>query len=509
MKQFINSFRKQFLFSIFLLLIIGGATPLDAANTPQDLYTQAVNCHKAVKDSPIGKSQRSSWDPCIQKAKSIYEMNPKGGWAAAGLFLTGSYYEDTFTFFKQTSDLENAKIAYERLVREHPSSAYTQQAKESLKKLSSITIPSTPSSPKPSNQQQLISVRFSDTDEKTRIVFDLIKEPVYFYRYIKGSSGSTAKSTIIIELSKTFLSDSANRYLSLRNQHVDDIRIAYGEEGKVLITVVLPKRANINFLTLENPYRLVLDITPDLSAPYSSTPVRTTKPGEKARRIVLDPGHGGKDPGALGAIHGVYEKDIVLSISRRLAERIRNELGWEVILTRSTDVFITLQERTETANNKKADLFISLHTNSASSKTASGIETYYLNTTKDQDAIRVAAIENATSQEAVSDLQLILNDLMRTAKVTESSRLASMIQGSLISNLSQKYDRIISRGVKQAPFYVLVGAHMPAVLLELSFISNLEECQRLITAEYQETICDALIEALSKYEKEMGPIRPN
>jgi N-acetylmuramoyl-L-alanine amidase len=223
-------------------------------------------------------------------------------------------------------------------------------------------------------------------------------------------------------------------------------------------------------------------------------------------RIVIDPGHGGRDYGAPGYLKGIHEKDITLQISRRLAKMIRRELKCQVFMTRNSDKFLTLEERTAIANTKSADLFISIHTNSHRDRNVFGIETYFLNLATDDEAIRVAAIENATSTKNISDLQNILFDLVQNAKINESSRLAGHVQGAMISILkSRRYSRINDKGVKQAPFYVLLGAQMPAVLVETSFISNPRECKRLINPKYQERLCEAIVAGIKKYIRETTP----
>jgi len=223
------------------------------------------------------------------------------------------------------------------------------------------------------------------------------------------------------------------------------------------------------------------------------------------KRIVIDPGHGGHDPGAVGYYKNILEKNIVLSIGKILARKIRQEIGCEVIMTRSTDRFLTLEERTAIANTKNADLFISLHTNSHRDKRAYGIETYFLNLATDENSILVAARENATTRKNISDLQKILRDLMQHAKINESSRLAAYLQRNLCKYMKGKYSKINNKGVKQAPFYVLLGAHMPSVLVELSFISNKTECERLNSSEYQEHLCDSIIKGIMEYIGETNP----
>ncbi|MEZ4525429.1 MAG: N-acetylmuramoyl-L-alanine amidase [Desulfobacterales bacterium] len=223
------------------------------------------------------------------------------------------------------------------------------------------------------------------------------------------------------------------------------------------------------------------------------------------RRIVIDPGHGGHDVGAPGFQKGVYEKDVVLQLSLRLAEKIRRELGCEVIMTRSTDRYLTLEERTAIANTKNADLFVSIHCNASKNRGAYGIETYFLNLATDEDAILVAARENATSRKNISDLQTILTDLMKNAKINESSKLAAHVQKSMCNALRPHFSNIKNKGVKQAPFYVLLGAQMPSILVETSFISNKRECERLTTAAYQDHLCNAIVKGIVKYVTENSP----
>ena len=222
-------------------------------------------------------------------------------------------------------------------------------------------------------------------------------------------------------------------------------------------------------------------------------------------RIVIDPGHGGRDYGAPGYLRGVHEKNVVLKLARRLAKKIRKELGCEVIMTRNGDRNLTLEERTAIANTKNADLFISIHTNAARDKRAYGIETFFLNLATDNDAILVAARENATSTKNISDLETILSDLMQNAKINESSRLAVHVQKSMHRHLKKNYSRIRNKGVKQAPFYVLLGAQMPAILIETSFISNPRECKRLNNTGYQDQMSEAIVKGIKEYIKDTNP----
>ncbi|MRR14550.1 N-acetylmuramoyl-L-alanine amidase, partial [archaeon] len=209
------------------------------------------------------------------------------------------------------------------------------------------------------------------------------------------------------------------------------------------------------------------------------------------------PGHGGKDPGAISP-NGVKEKEITLEIGRQLLKRLKAD-GFEVFLTRNRDEFLTLEERTVIANKKRADLFVSIHVNSHQNSAVSGIETYFLNLTTDSSAIEVAARENATAQKSMSDLQLILNDLMLNTKINESSKFASSVHTSVISSALNIGYEGKNHGVKQAPFYVLLGAQMPSILLELGFITNTTDIGLLKRQAYQTTLVDGIAKGINNY----------
>jgi len=218
----------------------------------------------------------------------------------------------------------------------------------------------------------------------------------------------------------------------------------------------------------------------------------------KIRRIVLDPGHGGHDPGAVGP-SGLQEKDVVLDIGLRLRELLKDELGLDVVMTRSTDVFIPLEERTAIANKVNADLFLSVHANAAINRHANGIETYYLNLAKTEKAAQLAAKENGTSLEKVSVLQAILFDLMANYKLNDSAHLADEVQKSLHKKARGYYSEVKNLGVKQGPFYVLVGATMPSILVETAFLSNAQEEARLKDPAYRELTAAGIVDGVRAY----------
>jgi N-acetylmuramoyl-L-alanine amidase len=219
--------------------------------------------------------------------------------------------------------------------------------------------------------------------------------------------------------------------------------------------------------------------------------------GLTARRIVIDAGHGGHDPGTIGR-RGLQEKDLVLDVALRLERLVRQELRTDVLLTRSTDVFVPLEERTAIANQKEADLFVSIHANASRNPTANGIETYYLNFAKSPHAEQVAARENAISPATLKDLQNLVKAITLNSKIDESRDLASSIQESMVSGAGEQHEAN-DRGVHTAPFYVLIGANMPAVLAEIAFVTHPEDEKRLKTPQYRELVARSLLRGLRGY----------
>jgi N-acetylmuramoyl-L-alanine amidase len=219
--------------------------------------------------------------------------------------------------------------------------------------------------------------------------------------------------------------------------------------------------------------------------------------GLTARRVVIDAGHGGHDPGTIGR-HGLQEKDLVLDVALRLDRLVRQELRTDVILTRSTDVFVPLEERTAIANQKEADLFVSIHANASRNPTARGIETYYLNFAKSPHAEAVAARENAISPATLKDLQNLVKAITLNSKIDESRDLAASIQEGMVAGAGEPADSP-DRGVHTAPFYVLIGANMPAVLAEIAFVTHPEDEKRLTTPQYREQIARSLLRGLRGY----------
>lgn len=219
--------------------------------------------------------------------------------------------------------------------------------------------------------------------------------------------------------------------------------------------------------------------------------------GLKVRRVVIDAGHGGHDTGAIGR-GNTREKDITLAISQKLAAELRGR-GLEVLLTREDDRYLKLEDRAAFANEARGDLFISIHCNSATNRKLRGVETYTLNLSSDRYSIRLAARENASTEKGISDLQFILADLATKANTGESTRLATQVQKNLVSHLSKDFPGTRDLGTKEALFYVLLGAKMPAILVETAFLSHPDDEKRLSTAEYQDTLAKSIAQGVEDF----------
>jgi N-acetylmuramoyl-L-alanine amidase len=220
--------------------------------------------------------------------------------------------------------------------------------------------------------------------------------------------------------------------------------------------------------------------------------------GLSVTRVVIDPGHGGHDPGATG--RGLTEAELVLDIALRLEKLLTAKLGMEVILTRRTDEFVPLEERTAIANREGADLFLSIHANASGNVQARGVETYFLNFATNRTAAAVAARENAASGQAMAALQDLVKAIALNTKVDESRDLATYVQRSMVERLRTSNKTLKDLGVKQAPFVVLIGAGMPSALAEISFVTNSQEARLLKGPTYRQKIAEALMSAIRNYQ---------
>jgi N-acetylmuramoyl-L-alanine amidase len=319
------------------------------------------------------------------------------------------------------------------------------------------------------------------------------------------------------------------RTIAIGDGVIKDIRVAQNNVGVVRVVLDPQRVSEYSAFILRDPYRLVINLQsretapaesaragPPAAAPGVSPPTkiwpssapRPTRNGErsltrtlglKIGRIVIDPGHGGYDTGTIGPT-GLMEKNVCLDVALRLGKLIQRRLpGTQVVYTRSDDRFIPLETRTAIANQDKADLFISIHANSSRNEEARGIETYYLNFTTSADALEVATRENAQSNRSIHDLQDLLKKIARNDKIEESRELAADVQDALVARLRRTRQGDESRGVKKAPFVVLIGANMPSILAEIGFLSNPTDERLLRSPLAHQRIADGLFNGIERY----------
>ena len=353
----------------------------------------------------------------------------------------------------------------------------------------------------------------------TRISLELDRDVTWeAHELAKGAPGKPGR--VYIDLKRTRLGKNI-KDITIGDGLLKGARVGQYKAEVVRVVLDTENIKDYKIFPLSDPARLVIDVRgerpteisrldPVISAVPERIAVAKAEEQEKKsrtvkkpiiskiRRIVVDPGHGGHDPGAVGP-SGIQEKDVVLAIGLRLRDLFKEELGLDVVMTRSSDVFIPLEERTAIANKVGADLFVSVHANAAPNRTAAGIETYYLNLAKTDKVAQLAAKENGTSLEKVSVLQAILFDLMANYKLNDSAHLADEVQKALHKKIRTVHNDVKNLGVKQGPFYVLVGASMPSILVETAFLSNATEESRLKDPAYQSSAAEGIYEGVRNY----------
>lgn len=390
----------------------------------------------------------------------------------------------------------------------------------------------------------LLPVKYWSSADYTRVVIRA-SDQVHYSASLLEKDGDQPRR-LYIDFAQSHIPSELRAPVPIEDGLLKQVRTGQFNSSTVRVVLDIESISDYKIFSLNDPFRVVIDVrgvkkdrpektavppqVVDSSKQTSAIRETTTtnafitlkdnkkrKPGKKQlssittktqlslaqqlglgiRKIILDPGHGGKDPGAMA--FGMKEKDIVLKVAKKLARILQQEYTYEVQLTRKTDIFLPLEERTALANTAGADLFVSLHVNAHPDKSVRGVETFYLNLATNAEAMRVAARENATTTHNISDMQNILSDLMQNSKITESSRLAEFVQANMISGLERNHYSVKNLGVKQAPFYVLIGAEMPAILAEISFITNPGEAQLLKSDAYLEEIARQIAAGLAAY----------
>ncbi|NTW87714.1 MAG: AMIN domain-containing protein [Desulfobulbaceae bacterium] len=492
-------------------------------------------------------------DESIAYFKEITKLFPQHRLADDAFLALGQLYLDKKNNPKQAADYLSEIVTNYSNGDMHP------DAENLLKVLSlehDIALPKIMvSSSRDNKLSYVLPVKYWSSDNYTRVVI-MASGPVNYKEILLEETENTPRR-LYLDFKKSYIEPQYRAPVPIEDGLLKRIRTGQFSPDTVRVVLDIESIGSYKIYSLPDPFRVVIDVrgekfSKDSPNPMSPTSTPTTAKTEKkpakhieaestgdvvvlrdnkkvavnmkpasepakiealpnikplslaqqlglgVKKIVLDPGHGGKDPGAMA--FGLKEKDIVLDIAKRLAPVLKKELGYEVVLTRKDDTFISLEERTALANTNNADLFISLHINAHPSAKVRGMETYYLNLTTNAEAMRVAARENATSTHQMSELQDILSDIMKNSKIDESSRLAQQVHNSILSEADKKgFAEIKNLGVKQAPFYVLIGAQMPAILIELAFISNEKDVDNLKNQTFLEMLTKEISEGIRAY----------
>ncbi len=350
----------------------------------------------------------------------------------------------------------------------------------------------------PDERVEILSIRFFTHPSYTRVVIDVGELREYSYNRLKSPD------RIYVDIYQAKLNPILHeKTILVQNDYLSQVRVAQKTTSTVRIVADLDLDiSSFRVWHLPDPFRIIIDIHPSKfyrpSQPTSKNISIIRQLGLGIQRVVLDPGHGGTDPGCVGK-SGTLEKNVVLDVSRLLKTLLEKE-GLEVILTRGSDIFLPVENRTVIANQKQADLFISIHANATRNRKLSGVETFYLNFSQDPSVIATAARENATSTKNISKMKDIIEKIIQNTKIPESKELAKGIQNNLVRSLSKKYSNINSLGVKGGPFWVLIGAEVPSVLVEISFLSNPTEEKRLQSTQYRQRIAQGIYEGIMAYK---------
>lgn len=386
----------------------------------------------------------------------------------------------------------------------------------------------------PDPRAEVLSLRYHQHPDFFRIVLEIEKIREFYSAELKDPE------RLYLDIFQARLKSGLHgTSYQINSPGVKTLRLAQKNPSTVRLTIELVPGAKQNekIYYLKNPNRLVVDVyarpgpepaaprPPASSSPSGSRPsgsetaARDSSPqppspsasgyslvrqlGLGVKRIVLDPGHGGADPGCISP-SGLKEKDVALDLARRLKTMLETQGKFEVFLTRETDLSLPLEKRTAFANQKGADLFISIHLNASPRKNRTGVETFYLNFSPDPAVNELAARENASSTKNIREMKLIVDKIIKNSKYEESRDLAEKIHSNLLQHLKHNFGPRDDLGVKGGPFWVLIGSEMPAVLVEASHLSNAKEEAALKTETYREAVATGLFRGIIEYVKSLG-----
>jgi len=377
---------------------------------------------------------------------------------------------------------------------------------------------------------EIVNLRRYTHPNFTRIVLDIGKLREYTYGELRDP-GRIYVDVLQAKLNPILQGQS----YPVKAEYISQVRISQKTPStvRVAVDVEFSRIRSYRVYHLFDPFRLVIDIYPcETKAPLSPTPPdKALPPADKTqppvkrevtprdpnlagtslarqlglgvRTIVIDPGHGGPRPGTIGK-SGLQEKTVNLDVALALQKLLKEKAGLDAILTRESDVDVPLDNRTVIANQKRADLFVSIHSNAHRDRKRSGVETFFLNISPDPSVIELAAAENATSTKNIGEMKTILQKIVQNSKIQESRDLAEFIQKNLVRSLAKDLPSVRSLGVKGGPFWVLIGGEMPSVLVEISHLSNAKEEAKLKTKKYRELAAQGIYDGIMEYIRSLG-----
>ena len=547
-------------FLITSLLIVGTFQKAQAREShfrsSEILYQKAQQSYYLLKSSKKKRAYRHHWLACIKKFIAVYEQYPSSPRAYNALFTVARLYHQLYGvakvakdrdrashfYYKVISEFKDGRLtddalfhqgkiyldkknypaalaSFENIIQEYPRGDQVAKAKK-LKKATAHLVP----------MRSLLKAKAPPKEISAPVSIKKVE-----VRRHTGSTQIVIHTGGITKISRNRLSNPERVYFNFFNTRLDrNIKQDFQVEGDVLtrlrvrqfdkttsrLVLDIPANKDIKIALSQQDSKVVIDMiapgkksvlavktkpTPALKAvpvaPRSKTVSRSRVP-----LIVIDPGHGGKDDGATSS-RGLLEKDLNLDISKRLKRILETRYGYKVILTRKDDTFIPLEERGEIANEKNADLFVSIHVNAAKRRSAHGMETYYLGVANSEQAQETAARENGALVHSVKDdqVQQILASLISTTKINDSALLAVRVQEHLHSKMKKKYPGVKDLGVKEGPFFVLHDTNMPSILVEVGFITNSREERRLRQSDYLDRLASAIAQGVHEFKRDRGP----
>jgi N-acetylmuramoyl-L-alanine amidase len=458
----------------------------------------------------------------LRLAVSAYESMarrfPRSGYSDNALWQGALLSADAFWQFGDSRDRTAALRLFELVRTQYPSSSLVAQSASHVTRLKGAEATAALST--------LKSIRREVLPDALRLTLELEREAMFHEERLDGPP------RVFIDLRNTRAVDALkDATVPFPDDVVTQVRIGRQADNRTRVVFDLQGAGRYSVYSLYNPYRIVIDFERNRDTkegtPAAPTAENTVAPaatviappstnsrggfslsrqlGLGIGRIVIDPGHGGHDPGA--QVKGLNEAELVLDVSLRLEKLLLREPGVEVVLTRRTNTYITLEERTAIANEADADLFLSIHANSSPNRNVRGFETYFLSFAPDADAEALAARENAGSSRTMGNLPELVKAIALNNKLDESRDFAAIVQQSMHERLRKEDRSARNLGVKQAPFMVLVGATMPSVLTEVSFLTNRAEAALLRSTAYRQRIAEALFAGIMKYQQALKATR--